>query len=184
MPIPLGVLAVAGAGGGAGGNAYELLETISVGTAVASVEFTNVNTNYGSTYQHLQIRLTSQPVADGATLWAQLNSDTASSYNHHWLYGQGSAVTSGNGATANGVLFGGIAGFRNTHFMAAVMDILDPFETTKNTTTRTLAGSSHEIDLTSGLWRNTNAITTIKIYWTGTNMSAGSRFSLYGMRSS
>jgi hypothetical protein len=180
MPwMPLGWVGASGAV--SGGPTFELISTTLVGSAVASVSFTLTSAQQAA-YKHLQLRLTGQPVANGATMWVQFNGDNASNYNHHYLYGNGSTVTSGNGATANGVLVGGVSGFGNTIFMDAVMDILDVQSTSKNKTTRCLSGSSTEIDLASGLWRSTAAISSLTVYFTGTNVNTNSRFSLYGVR--
>ena len=56
MPIPLGVLAVAGAGAAPSGpGAYELIETTLLSSAQKQITFSNLNT-YSTTYEHLQIR--------------------------------------------------------------------------------------------------------------------------------
>jgi len=188
MPIPLGVLAVAGAGGGGGGAgaAYEWLETISVGTAVSSVEFTNVNTNYGSTYQHLQVRLTARSLANEERTRMRLNGDTGTNYATHLLIGDGSSVTSAAASSFSRMSLNMNDDEANV-FGAGIVDILDAFETTKNKTIRHLGGISattKQIALTSGVWLNTAAITTITLSVDANNFAVGSRFSLYGMRSS
>jgi hypothetical protein len=196
MPIPLGVLAQAGAGGGGGGvaNAYEWLETQVVGTAVASITFSNVNTNYAATYQHLQLRITGRVTGNqsgsGAAIRLRFNSDTGNNYIAHQLYGDGSSVVSNQSGATSGI---GLQRFTDggataSAFGAIILDILDPFETSKNTTTRQLGGNANNssfIFMNSGLWVNTAAITTIYFEpQVGTNFAVGSRFSLYGMRSS
>jgi hypothetical protein len=72
-------------------------------------------------------------------------------------------------------------------FGADIIDILDPFKTTKNTTTRALVGQSgsfSRVALESGLWINTAAVTSISLVDVFGNFVQNSRFSLYGMRSS
>jgi hypothetical protein len=192
MPIPLGVLAVAGAGAGGAAGAYELLETVLVGSGgQATITFSNLNSSYGSTYQHLQIRAAARTAraANGDTGNLYLNGVTTSSYARHYLQGNGSAVSSdavtsqsdmnnlyalpGANATANA-------------FAAIVIDILDPFEGTKNTTVRALSGlASNEnlIRLGSGFFNSTAAVTSITLDAIG-DFAQYSRFSLYGMRSS
>jgi hypothetical protein len=186
MPIPLGVLAVAGAGAAPSGpGVYEWLETISVGTAVASVEFTNVNTNYGSTYQHLQVRLTSRTSASDQRTRMRLNGDSGQNYATHLLFGNGSSVSSAAGSSFN-VMSLNMSDTQTSVFGAGIVDLLDAFETTKNKTIRHLggiSGSTTEIALTSGVWLNTAAITTITLRVDSGNLQVGSRFSLYGIRS-
>jgi hypothetical protein len=198
MPIPIGVLAVAGAGGGGGaGAAYEWLETISVGTAVASVSFSNLNSTYGSTYQHLQLRFTGRATeADTSSAFGiELNSDTGSNYARHRLLASVVGGTLGvrsdaSTSQASMVQVAHISGDSATAniFGAGFIDILDPFETSKNTTVRLLSGfvvsGDPRVGLSSGFWNNTAAVTTIKLTPRSGNFAIGSRFSLYGMRSS
>jgi hypothetical protein len=177
-------------------GAYELLETQILTGNQATITFSNLNSSYGSTYQHLQIRATQRSsVADnGAQAVLSFNSDTnVNSYAMHQLFGNGSsvqteAVTSGflggiapvgriPGANATANSFGGV-----------IIDILDPFETTKNTILRALSGSPSteaRINFVSGVWLNTAAVTTITLQpQGGGNFVQYSRFSLYGLRSS
>jgi hypothetical protein len=196
MPIPLGVLAVAGAGAGpvGAGNAYEWLETtVLAGTAV-SVEFTNLDTNYASTYQHLQLRIvgrvTENRSGQGGAIRLRFNSDSGTNYRSHQLYGDGSSVVSNESGAASSINLQRFtdAGATANAFGAIIIDILDPFESTKNTTIRQLGGNANNDDyifMNSGLWNNTAAITTIYLQpLQGINFEIGSRFSLYGMRSS
>jgi hypothetical protein len=192
MPIPLGVLAVAGAGAGpvAAGNAYEHLETEILTGTQASVTFSNLDTNYGSTYQHLQLRIVarSDRTANALNLLTlQFNSDTASNYRYHRLSGNGSTVTSDD-STATTFISAGVAntnGANNSIYGVSIIDILDPFETTKFKTSRLLTGFTTGVHLESGLWRSTNAVTTIKLEpEQGFDFVTGTRISLYGMRSS
>lgn len=191
MPIPLGVLAVAGAGGAAGGGAaYEWLETVSVGTAVASVSFSNLNSSYGSTYQHLQVRMVvngSRAAAEDTMYLTLNNTNSGNLYANHRLKGTGSSVVSNASTSQNFGIFEEVLAndyWPIPSFM--VMDILDPFETTKNKTIRTMqgAGADYGITLHSMLFNSTAALTTLKFEFANGNVRAGSRFSLYGMRSS
>jgi hypothetical protein len=185
MPIPLGVLAVAGAGGGgAAGNAYELLETQVLGSAAASVDFTGLGT-YASTYQHLQLRISNKSASTNSQVFLTFNNDSGNNYSFHEMIGTGSAVESYASTSQPRIQAWQLP--PTTGFTGAVMDILDPFETTKNKTTRSFGGQAestyNQIRLGSGLWMNTASVTSIKLTG-GVNIAAGSRFSLYGMRSS
>jgi hypothetical protein len=189
MPIPLGILAVAGAGGAAA-SAYDLLETTLISTNTASVTFSSLGAY--SDYKHLQIRTTARTTralqADGMTI--RLNSDSGSNYRAHRLQGNGTAVESSDSGSVTFIRdLPQIAGDTATAniFGAMVIDILDFSNANKNTTTRALGGSHtvtfNAISLSSGLWNNTNAVTSITIApLTGPNFVAGSRFSLYGVK--
>lgn len=174
MPIPLGVLAVAGAGGGGGaaGNAYEWLETVLLTGTQATISFSNLNSTYGSTYQHLQFRMslrTNRAGQNQDTGIFTFNSNT-SGYANHFLYGYNGAVTASSSVSQARIEFGiSIAGDGQTAnaFSAHIMDVLDPFETTKNTTVRTLGGlmgttsTQGVTEFQSGFWNNNAAIDSI-----------------------
>jgi hypothetical protein len=187
MLIPYGILSAAGAGGVAFASDYELIQTFTVGTAAADITFSSLGT-YSSTYKHLQLRLalrTTRAAADDVVV-IQLNGDTGANYAWHQLLGNGSAVSSSaatgiavprlgvvpaNSATAN--IFGGL-----------VVDLLDPYSTTKNTTIRSLVGfTSSWIAVHSVLHISTSAISSIRLLsgFSG-NIAVGSRLSLYGIK--
>jgi len=183
MPFGLGFFATAGAGGA---GSFDLLETQVLGSAVSSVTFSSLST-YASSYQHLQIRFTARSTSGaGSTLYTNftLNSDTGANYAWHSLRGNGSNVGSFAGTSQNygrsGLATGSTAA--SNAFAASVLDILDPFETTKNKTTRFLAGAG-EIYLGSSFWNNTAAISSITVSeGYSSNFVTGSRFSLYGSK--
>jgi hypothetical protein len=196
MPIPLGVLAVAGAGGVTPvppGNAYEWLETSIVGSGgAANVSFSNLGTNYSGTYEHLQLRMALRSTRNAAADSADINfNSNTSDYRWHALRGAGSTPESFDGGAGGSYMQAGlIPGNTNVanNFGVLVVDILDPFNANKNTTIRTAWGmyGSNEnfIGLYSGAWFNTSSVTSITIDCTNANFAQYSRFSLYGLRSS
>jgi len=175
-----------------GGNAYEWLETTILPSSQATVVFSNLNTKYASTYQHLQLRATMRSTrSDTDSLcYLQFNSST-STYSHHFLRGTGSAVQSefDSPSYPSGILLRhGFPGGTNSAnlFGGNIVDILDPFESTKNTTIRAFtgqAGTFNRVSLESGAWFNTNIITTITLDDIFGDFAQYSRFSLYGLRS-
>jgi hypothetical protein len=188
MPITLGILAQSRQAVSAG--AYDLLESTVLGSAAASVTFSSLGT-YASTYQHLQLRITgrynSSSSGVGNSLKINFNGDVAANYNYHQLYGQSGSVTSDGQANASSIIAQRItsADMTANSFGAVVLDILDPFETTKFKTTRSLGGFASSfslIGLNSGAWRNTNAISSIVISEGSRSFDTGSRFSLYGIK--
>jgi hypothetical protein len=184
MLIPLGFLAASGVSAGS----FDLLETQVLGTAAASVTFSSLST-YAATYQHLQIRavVRTSRATTSDVIQLRFNSDSGNNYAQHGLYGNGSIVGSYAGVPRSAA-FAMESSANNTTanvFGAAVMDILDPFETTKNTTFRTMNGvtSYNVISLASSLWNNTAAITTMTFTSDGgANFVSGTRFSLYGIK--
>jgi hypothetical protein len=111
-------------------------------------------------------------------------------YSNHQLYGYNGSVTSAGFANTAFMFAGSCLGASATAdaFGAGVIDILDPFETSKYLTTRALAGSpggtgtNAVIGLESGSWRNTAAIDTIQVYPAFDDFAAKTRVSLYGLK--
>lgn len=171
--FPLGILSAAGAGGEVA--TFELITSEILGSSQSSVTF-DVST-YASTYKHLQLRLVTTQ-----TPFIRFNSDTGSNYAYHRLIGTDGTVESGAGTSQTKIPMDYVGAGGNLG--SAVMDILDPFSTTKNKTTRYLGGrtASNRVAMESGLWMNTNAITSIGVIANDTNFAAGNRFSLYGIR--
>ena len=173
-------------------SSYDLLETEILTGTQASVTFSSLNSTYGADYQHLQIRALVRSERAGNTQdWTivRFNGDTGSNYARHSLNADGSGVySSGSGSQTYADSIGTQPTTTNTaySFAAGVIDILDPFDTSKNTTIRTLfgyTGSNSRVGLTSGLWNNTAALTSILLdQGGGTNYVSGCRFSLYGLK--
>ena len=190
MPIPLGILAVAGAGAAGGASSFDLLETTLISTNTASVTFSNLNTY--SDYKHLQIRSTVRgglAVSGRGEYRLRFNSDSTGPYAEHELFGSGSSVGSnGDGTVGAGFRRLGIVGSTSTanSYVAQVIDILDFSNSSKNTTVRIFNGLNvadvSRVQLASGLWVNTAAVTSITLDSDGWNFASGSRFSLYGVK--
>lgn len=185
-----GILAGSGA---KAAPAYEWLESVILTGTQASISFSNINSTYGSTYEHLQLRGVwrtnrgGQPV-DTANF--RINGVTSAVYTAHALTGNGSTVSSNadlNQTVAYMSVYTAATGQSSNIFSAWVMDILDPFNTSKNTTCRTLFGLSgsatNAIQLQSQLFTDTTAVSSIAFDAIG-DFIAGSRVSLYGLRSS
>jgi hypothetical protein len=176
-------------------SSFVLLETVTLTSAQASVEFANLNTKYAALgYQHLQIRAVSRTEQSGTAraMALRLNGDSGNNYAWHILDGDGSTVTSRNGTSQNVVYAGQTQGSGSAAnaFVVGVIDLLDPFETTKNKTLRALGGSvgtgTQFIRLYSGFRNNTAAINSVTLYAEdlSSNFVIGSRFSIYGLKGS
>jgi hypothetical protein len=190
MLIPLGILAASGASAGS----FDLLETQVLGSNTASITFSSLSAY--SSYQHLQLRIltrTNRGGADSDPVILQFNADTGSNYTRHGLGGYnfgGSGAVYSNAGTSQTSLFLAeampVSSSTANVFGAIVADILDPFETTKNKTVRSLNGMNaawSSIELRSGAWLSTTAVSSIVIKpLVGSNLVTGSRFSLYGIK--
>jgi hypothetical protein len=187
MPIILGIVASA-ITGNLSTTAYESIQTVTLSSSQANIEFTSIP----ATFTHLQIRAiargTRADTLDGVV--AQYNSDTGSNYSKHSLQGSGSTVYADGSAsiasmTMNDFLSAANAGANI--FSTFVIDILDYANTSKYKTQRAFGGAdlngSGYVNLHSGNWRNTNAITSIKLLpLYGSNFAQYSSFALYGIK--
>ena len=171
----------------------DILAEQVLSSSAASVTFSGLDT-LAAGYQHLQIRALTRNDGSGTTssttrLLLRFNGDTAGNYSTHSLFARGSSVVS-TAATNNADIWVSTddisTGATANAFQASVLDILDPFETTKYTTVRALAGfaASHNyIGLNSGSWRNTTAITSITyLPASASNFLTGSTFTLIGVK--
>jgi hypothetical protein len=184
MPLILGIVA---SGNYPRSNpSYESIATVSVGSGGASdVTFSSIP----STFKHLQIRYIGRNTSTSLDVYAQLNGDTGNNYRSHYLTGDGSSASAGDIGTQafwNGGYTSGSSQSTSV-FGAAVIDILDYTNTNKNKVMRTLTGwdnnGSGQVVLYSGLWLNTAAITSIKLYKPPSGTWAQySSFALYGIK--
>jgi hypothetical protein len=191
--IPWGIWAASGAGGGGGGSAaYELISTTILGSSAASVTFSGLGTS-AAAYKHLQIRMVardSSATADNAGMILRFNSDTGANYVRHRLRGDGSTVSSSASTAQTSInVYTAVTGGGATAgaFGVAVIDLLDFASSIKNKTTKALTGfnaaAGNAVELDSGLWLSTAAVTDIGITASASaNFATGSRFSLYGLR--
>lgn len=187
--IPWGIWAASGAGSGGVSGAYELISTTILGADTNSVTFSGLGTSAAS-YRHLQIRVTARSSngAVGDSLGLRFNSDSGSNYAEHVLYGNGSSAASGAGTSQtfmSAMTMAGNSASANI-FGSGIIDILDFSQTTKNKVLRSLSGNQAQpfVQLRSGLWMSTAAITSINLFSANgaTNLLTGSRFSIYGLK--
>jgi hypothetical protein len=161
-------------------GSFDLLETTTLTTSASSVTFSGLGAY--SDYKHLQIRAV---VRGSFSLNIRLNGDSGSNYAIHSLQGNGSSVSSSSTTSASNAEFIGSAGGSEdaNAFGALVVDFLDAYSGSKNTTMRGLGGkstSNPRIALNSSLWNNTAAISSMELF--GGTWVAGSRFSLIGIK--
>jgi hypothetical protein len=190
MPIPLGVLAVAGAGAAGGGPAYELIQTFSLSGSSFTLS------DIPQTYKHLQIRYVIKTDNNSTTddINIRINGNTGSNYAFHNLRGTGSSVISTAVSPASFIggqdgpmpVFGSGTG-TTSMFASGVIDFLDYSSTSKTKVIRLLTGrtftSNTRVSLSSGLFNSTSAATSMTFYsQNGANFASGSRLSLYGIR--
>jgi hypothetical protein len=186
MSLILGILDSGGAAVGAGGS-YESIATVTVGSGgAANVEFTSIP----GTYTHLQLRFSLIYTTSGNTpLYLNFNSDTGANYSRHSLRGDGATISAGGTANQSDMdIYGYMLGSDTVNPTVGIVDILEYKNTNIYKTIRTLAGcggslggTEGEMNFTSNNWRNTSAVTSIKIDG-DFNFAQYSSFALYGIR--
>lgn len=167
-------------------NYMEPIATYSIGAAGSG---TIIFSGIPQVYKHLQLRVHQRitQIATDDQTYVRFNGDAGNNYSYHYLAGQGSSGIVGGTFSSNNIL-----GFRSSGassganiFGVGVMDILDYSSNTKNKTTKTLTGSdqngSGSIFFWSGMWQNTNPITSIYII-PNAGIAQYSRYSLYGIK--
>jgi hypothetical protein len=187
----LGLLGAAGGTLAAAGESFDLLQTEILTGTQAVVSFSNLNSTYGTDYKHLQIRMAGRSTrsATNSDFRINFNGDTGSNYTWHYTRGDGSATESAGTGGLNYIRgYQALTGATHTggSFAATVIDIVEPFNTNKNTTVSFvtgMVGSLNRVLLESGAWLNTSPITSITLddlY--GSSFVQYSRFSLYGLK--
>jgi len=180
-----GLTGLLGNGGGGGGGSFESIASNLLGTNTQTISFSGIP----STFKHLHLRIRGN--SNGGPL-ITFNSSGGTAYGEHYLNGNGSSATAG-GSTGNsyfgsyGSLVGGGGGGLGGQDNAYILDIHDYASTSKNKTVRSFNGydanGSGIIKLSSALWSNTSAITSIEINaGGGATFYAGTQFALYGIK--
>jgi hypothetical protein len=168
-------------------TSYESIATYTVGvTPQSSITFSDIPQGY----KHLQIRWIARQDTAGqgdSEFQARFNSDSGANYKYHAIFGDGTtAYASAGGNTFFAAGRGVSASIASNIYGVSVMDILDYTDTNKNKVTRILSGwdanGSGYMFLYSGLWVNTNAVTSITLLGDTGSFIQNSQFALYGIR--
>jgi len=163
------------------------IATTTVGSGGATdVTFSSIPQDY----THLQIRVISRANAaiGDDLLRFQFNADTGSNYSYHTLSGNGSSAASSAATSTSFLITQQSPGNNRTSntYGAYIVDILDYKDTNKFKTIRSIGGydanGTGELGLSSGNWRSTNAVTSIKLYIGIYNLSQYSSIQLYGIK--
>lgn len=160
-------------------GSYDALATVTAPNAGLSIiNFTAIPAGYKS----LQLRWISRSNSGSYNPTVQFNNDTSANYSWHYMDGNGSSATAGGAGSQSSILIAGINTIANT-FAAGIYDIPDYSLTTKNKTIRMFQGvdynGSGALDLWSGAWYSTAAITSITLTFYNAEYSS---FALYGVK--
>jgi len=155
---------------------YDSIASTTLGSAVATVEFSGISGSYTDIIAVINSTLAS---SSGA-VQGIINSDTATNYSWTRLVGNGSAASSDRVSSTTSMFLGDASTTPTT--------ILVHFQNYSNTTTNKTViarnnDSTSRVTATVNLWRSTSAITTIKFQNNAAvNFAIGSTFTLYGIK--
>jgi hypothetical protein len=184
MPI-LGIIASSRLAVAAG--SYESIATANGTGSSGVITFSSIP----ATYEHLQIRILGRSTSTGTTIAITANSDTGSNYARHYVYGDSStAVAGGNASQSNmGIAYVISSTSLSNTYAVNIVDVLDYRNTNKYKTFRVLTGvevngsGDSYVQLSSGLWQSTSAITALT-FTCSTNYTTDTSFALYGIKGS
>lgn len=168
-------------------QAFDLIETITVGSGgAASVTFSNIP----QTYRHLQVRGIAQSTTNALDYWIttlvfRINGDTGTNYAYHRIRRDGTSLTMTGVTGQNSIAASPVPSiyYANT-YGPVFIDIMD-YTAAKNKTVHTTGGSKISGDgmllYGAGLWLNTAAVTSLTLLQGTGNLNQHSTFSLYGV---
>jgi hypothetical protein len=162
------------------GATYEPIATTTLGSAVATFDFTSIS----GSYTDLVLILNARTASGVNSAYVRFNSDSASNYSGTYLYGTGSTASSAR-YTSTTLLYSDYYGYppsASNTFNLMIMNIMNYSNTTTNKTVIARSNSaSTGVDGLVGLWRSTAAITSITV-GCASNFQIGTTATLYGIK--
>jgi len=122
--------------------------------------------------------------SESGDLGLRFNSDIGSNYSTTWLSSQAGGI-SGRSNSANSITATEYAYLDSTGYTQSNINFQNYSNSTTYKTALVRSGkANYNVDAKVGLWRNTNAITSITVFTTGSNpaFTSGSTFSIYGIQ--
>ena len=106
--------------------------------------------------------------ASGTQMKVQFNGDTGTNYAYHNLGGSGTATYANGGGSSQAFIYINSNSTYTTYPQVGIMDVLDYANGNKNATLKSITGinnntSAGTIEIDSGHWRSTAAITSLTL---------------------
>lgn len=164
---------------------YESIASATGTGASGTITFSSIP----STYTSLQIRLLGNTSTFQASWGLRINGSSATAdYYAHYLTGNTSTTTAGSFLATNDYMWCGQTSGITANPNVAIIDIHNYALTTNRKTVRTFTGYSNfgvtgveDITLSSGLYMQTTAITSLSIFC-GSNWTSTTQVALYGVK--
>lgn len=172
-------------------SSYDLLQTEYLSANATTIEFNNLST-YATMYNAFQIkfsaRVTENIGGNIGTFYVNVNNDTNANYSRHilrWNPNNSSTPTSSglSGTATPDVGHATGSGAGAGVFATGIMEIVDPFSSSKNLVIKTMSGSVNpqEVGTFSVMWNNAQALDVLSFETYGVHSFVPyTRFSLYG----
>ena len=162
---------------------YEPIATTTTTTASPAVTFSSIPQTYTDLFLVISIRANSTPTSFGTGI--RFNSDTGSNYSRTVVYGSGSSAVSFRDTNQTRIFYS--AGSTTaSQFNVIRLNIMNY---SNASIYKTVVARNDDISdvtsVSSALWRNTNAITSVTITPyddNSTGFATGSTFTLYGIK--
>lgn len=174
---------IASSGGAAGGGAYESIASVNGTGSSDTITFSSIPSGYTS----LQLRFNAIGSGGGSIYRLRFNGDTGTNYANHYLAGAGASGIFAAGSANAVSMFAQAFGGSGTYPTVGIIDVHNYASTTQYKTARVFSGKDTNdtngfVELDSGLWMNTAAVTSISIIQLSYNFTTTSTFSLYGIK--
>jgi hypothetical protein len=158
---------------------YEKIATNTLGTTTASVTFSSIS----GSYTDLVLIFNGGVNTSNGGLRMELNSDTGSNYSQTSLAGDGTSAASSRNSNVTQARISSDFGMVNNLNYNSITSLNNYSNSTTYKTwlsRNNLASAGTEAVI--GLWRNTAAITSIKLVPSANSFASGSTFTLYGIK--
>lgn len=164
---------------------YEPIATTTLSSAASSITFSSIPGTY-TDLRLVIVAATTNTGADGWGLFMQFNSDTGSNYSRTMVEGNGSSAISARATSVTSISVGfTLPGTSTSLWGFGEIDIFSYAGSTNKTCLMTSSSDlngSGWVRKSVGLWRNTNAITTVGFTVEGgNNFRSGTSATLYGI---
>lgn len=161
-------------------NTYVALDKVTVGTATASITFSSISGSYTDLFLVMDLGAGTA----GQDIYCQVNGDTNTNYSHTRLTGNGTAASSSRGSSLAYMRFSDGGSPQTTANSLTKVNFMNYSNTTTFKTAINRADNANRgLDAVVNLWRSTAAITSITVYLSSGNITVGSTFTLYGIKS-
>jgi hypothetical protein len=158
---------------------YEPIATTTLGSAASTITFSTIP----GTYTDLRLVLVPKMTA-AANLELQYNNDTGTNYSNTYVYGTGSSALSSR-STSQSKIFATVDQLPSGQWTFLSFDVFSYAGSTNKTcliTHQSDNNGSGYVGNLVGLWRNTSAITSLKLTAGSGNFDTGTRATLFGIK--